>query len=46
MDIQQLRYVVALSQEMHFQRAAKQVNVTQPTLSQGVKKLEEELGSP
>ncbi|HOW58580.1 MAG TPA: hydrogen peroxide-inducible genes activator [Candidatus Omnitrophota bacterium] len=45
MDIQQLRYVVALSQELHFQRAAQKVHVTQPTLSQGVQNLEKELGA-
>lgn len=46
MEIQQLRYVVALAQEKHFRRAAGRVNVTQPTLSQQVKKLETELGRP
>lgn len=46
MDIQQLRYVVALGRELHFSRAAQSLRVTQPTLSQQVKKLEEELGKP
>lgn len=46
MEIQQLRYVVALAQELHFLRASEKVYVTQPTLSQQVKKLEEELGTP
>ncbi len=46
MDIQQLRYVVALSQELHFLKASQKVNVSQPTLSQQLKKLENELGAP
>lgn len=46
MDLQQLRYIVALNEERNFLKAAKKTNVTQPTLSQQVKKLEEELGSP
>lgn len=44
MDLQQLRYVAALAQERHFQKAARSLGVTQPTLSQQVKKLEDELG--
>jgi len=46
MDLQQLRYIVALHQEKNFLKAARRVHVTQPTLSQQIKKLEEELGSP
>ena len=46
MEIQQLRYVVALSQELHFLKASRRMNVSQPTLSQQVKKLEDELGVP
>lgn len=46
MEIQQIRYVVALSQELHFLKAAQKTNVSQPTLSQQIKKLEDELGAP
>lgn len=46
MELQQLRYLVALSQEMSFYKAAQKVGVTQPTLSQQIKKLEDELGEP
>jgi len=42
--LRQLRYVTALAQERHFARAAQSCNVTQPTLSSGIKQLEEELG--
>jgi len=35
---------VALSSERHFARAAAACNVTQPTLSAGIKQLEESLG--
>ncbi|HCD53445.1 MAG TPA: DNA-binding transcriptional regulator OxyR [Balneolaceae bacterium] len=44
MNIQQLEYIVALDEERHFNRAAKTCNVSQPTLSMMVQKLEEELG--
>lgn len=44
MNLTELRYVVALSRERHFGRAAASCHVTQPTLSVAVKKLEDELG--
>lgn len=44
MTITELKYVVALAKAQHFGRAAQSVFVSQPTLSIGVKKLEEELG--
>ncbi|MGB0391179.1 MAG: LysR substrate-binding domain-containing protein [Salibacteraceae bacterium] len=44
MTIQQLQYVLALNQQRHFVKAAEQANVTQPTLTMQLKKLEEELG--
>ncbi len=46
MELQQLRYIVALYQERNFLRASKRVNITQPTLSHQIKKLEDEIGSP
>jgi LysR family hydrogen peroxide-inducible transcriptional activator len=44
MTIQQLKYIIALDDERHYVRAAKRSNVSQPTLTMQVKKLEEELG--
>jgi DNA-binding transcriptional LysR family regulator len=44
MLLRNLRYLDALAREQHFARAAKSCNVTQPTLSAGIKQLEEELG--
>lgn len=38
--IRQLQYLVALRETQHFGRAAAQVNVTQSTLSTGIKELE------
>jgi LysR family transcriptional regulator, hydrogen peroxide-inducible genes activator len=42
--IRQLQYLVALRDTEHFGNAAKQVNVTQSTLSTGIKELERSLG--
>jgi DNA-binding transcriptional LysR family regulator len=42
--IRQLEYLVALARERHFGRAAALCNVSQPTLSEGVGKLESNLG--
>ena len=46
MIAQQLSYLVALARERHFGRAAAACGVTQPTLSAGVRRLEEEVGFP
>lgn len=46
MFLRQFQYVVALEQEGHFGRAAERCHVSQPTLSSGIKHLEEELGIP
>lgn len=44
MTLTELRYIVAVAREGHFGRAAENCFVSQPTLSLGVKKIEEELG--
>ncbi|HVJ52036.1 MAG TPA: LysR family transcriptional regulator [Aliidongia sp.] len=41
--IRNLQYLAALARERHFARAAESCNVTQPTLSAGIKQLEESL---
>ncbi|MBO6825930.1 MAG: LysR family transcriptional regulator [Sneathiella sp.] len=46
MDIYQLRYFLAVVETQNFSRAAERVFVSQPTLSTGIKKLEDELGAP
>lgn len=42
--LRQLQYLVALQDALHFGQAAAQVNVTQSTLSTGIKELESFLG--
>ena len=44
MIVRYLNYLVALARERHFARAAASCNVTQPTLSAGIKQLEESVG--
>lgn len=46
MEIQQLRYFVALVEHLNFTRAAETCNVSQPALTRGIKALEDELGGP
>lgn len=44
MELHQLRYAVALARTGNFSRAAEQCHVAQPSLSQQIQKLEQELG--
>ncbi|HEX3236010.1 MAG TPA: LysR family transcriptional regulator [Gemmatimonadales bacterium] len=44
MLLKHLQYLTALARERHFARAAAACQVTQPTLSAGIKQLEEQLG--
>ena len=42
--IDKLEFILALAREKHFGRAAESCGITQPTLSAGVKQLEEQMG--
>jgi DNA-binding transcriptional LysR family regulator len=46
MEMQQVRYFVALAQTLNFTRAAEQCNVSQPALTRAIQQLEHELGGP
>lgn len=46
MEMQQVRYFVALAQTLNFTRAAEACNVTQPALTRAIQQLEHELGGP
>jgi DNA-binding transcriptional LysR family regulator len=46
MEMQQVRYFVALARELNFTRAAEHCNVSQPALTRAIQQLEHELGGP
>jgi DNA-binding transcriptional LysR family regulator len=44
MEMQQVRYFLAITRTLNFTRAAEECNVTQPALTRAIKQLEDELG--
>src|SRR3984893_5295200 len=46
MEMHQVRYFLAVAQELNFSRAAEKCNDSQPSLSRAIQQLEGEIGRP
>jgi LysR family transcriptional regulator, hydrogen peroxide-inducible genes activator len=46
MEVQEIRYFLALAETLNFTRAAERCNVSQPALTRAIRHLEDKLGGP